>query len=193
MRETRKESVGGLDSRRRIAFRPTGPDGRSGDGTRVRQPLPLRSNATLVHVKRLLLILVLAAGLAAIAYAFLGRGEPRRPRPLPEQEAAPEPTTSILDTPIPAPAAFGTLVVRLRPPEGAELPAKATAGYRRYGVNRLRPAAADGTYRFSDAPIGVVDAIADVEGYESDPVTVTLVSGTPTEAVIVLRPISPLR
>ena len=144
-----------------------------------------------MRVKRLLLVLVLAAGLAAIAYALLGRGEPRRPRPLPDQEAAPEPTTALVETPIPAPSTFGTLVVRLRLPEGRELPANATAGYRRYGVNRLRPAAADGTYRFSDAPIDTIDAIAEVEGYESDPVTVTLVSGTPTEAVIVLRPIAP--
>ena len=138
-------------------------------------------------MRRWILVFVLAAGLAAIAYALLGASEPRRPRPLPEQEEAPEPSTLVRDTPIPTPAATGTLVVRVRVPEGAELPKKAEAGYRRFGQKRLRPVGSDGTFRFSDVPVGTVDAIAEVEGYESDTVTVTLVSGMPAEALIVLR------
>ena len=138
-------------------------------------------------MRRWLLVLVLAAGLAAIAYAVLGGSEPRRIRPLPEQEEAPDPQTLIKSAPIPAPAATGTLVIRLLVPEGKELPGKAQAGYRRFGQSRLRPPGADGTFRFSDAPVGSIEAIAEVEGYEADAVTVILVSGLPTEAVIVLR------
>ena len=140
-------------------------------------------------MRRWILVLVLAAGLAAIAYAVLGGSEPRRPRPLPEQEEAPEPSNSVHDTPIPTPSATGTLVVRLRLPEGKELPSKAEAGYRRFGQKRVRSPGSDGTFRFSDVPVGIVEAIAEVEGYESDTVTVTLVSGMPAEALIVLRPV----
>lgn len=137
-------------------------------------------------MRRWFLVFALAAAFAAIAYAVLGSSEPRRPRPLPEQEEAPEPRP-VTPMPLPPTATVGTFVVRLKFPEGTETPPNAMAGYRRFGTSRLRPASADGTYRFSDAPVGLLDAVADVEGFEADPVTVMLVAGTPTEAVIVLR------
>jgi hypothetical protein len=142
-------------------------------------------------MRRWLLVLVLASGIAAIAYAVLGRSEPRRPRPIAEQEEAPEPSPALPNDPIPTPAATGTLVVRLSLPEGTELPAKAEAGYRRFGQKRLRPIGADGTFRFSDVPVGTLEAIAEVEGYQAEPVTVTLVPGMPAEALILLKATSP--
>lgn len=142
-------------------------------------------------MRRWILALVLASGIAAIAYAVLGRGEPRRPRPIAEQEEAPEPGPALPNDPIPTPAATGTLVVRLSVPDGKELPAKAEAGYRRFGQKRLRPIGADGTFRFSDVAVGTLEAIAEVEGYEAEPVTVTLVPGMPAEALILLKAAAP--
>lgn len=142
-------------------------------------------------MRRLLLALVLAAGIAAIAYALLGGRDDRRPRPLPEQEEAPEPVAPTPSAPIPPTATTAPLVIRVKVPGDRALPPGTQAGYRRFGNRRLRPAAADGTFRFSDAPTGSIELIVEAEGYRADPVAVEVEPNQTNEAVVVLEAPSP--
>ncbi len=141
-------------------------------------------------MRRLLLALVLAVGVAAVAYALVGGGEARRPRPLPEQEEAPEPPSSVPTAPIPPSAATAPLVIRVRVPGDGALPAGMQAGYRRFGNRRVRPAAADGTFRFSDAPIGAIDLVVEAEGYRAAPATIQVEPNQTNEAVVVLEAVA---
>ena len=142
-------------------------------------------------MRRVLLVLVLAVGLAAIAYALLGGGEPRRRRPLPEQEEAPEPIAPTTSAPIPPAAATAPLVIRVKVPGDRALPAATQAGYRRFGNRRVRPPATDGTFRFSDAPVGALELVVEAEGFRADPVTIQVESNQTNEAVLVLEALEP--
>ena len=142
-------------------------------------------------MRRLLLILVIASALAAIAYALLGRGEPRPPRPLPEQDVAPEPPKAAEPDAIPAAATTATLVLRVRVPEGLSLPKGAEAGYRRFGNERRRALGADGTVRFTDVPVGLIDLVAEAEGFRGEPVPYSVQPNQPNEHVIVLEALPP--
>jgi hypothetical protein len=144
---------------------------------------PRRGAATLWRVRTLnvlLLVVLLAGGL----WAWLGT-RPTAP-PAPDEEgAAPRDGT---EAPLPPAPVTGSLVVRVRTSDGSPLPAGTQAGYTRFGSPRLRSAAPDGTFPFSDAPTGRIEVTAQAPGWTVEDVTVTLVPGVPAEAVVTLTP-----
>lgn len=131
----------------------------------------------------LLVVLFVAAG----AYLWLSGGSSSHRAPLPEQEnVAPAPPT---DLPPPrVEPTTGTLVVRVRMSDGAAVPEEARAGYLRFGSARLRRAAPDGTFPFSDAPVGAIEATAQAPGYVAESVPTRVVPGVPAEAIVTLTP-----
>jgi hypothetical protein len=128
-----------------------------------------------------LLIALAAAGL----WLWLG-GTPTRP-PTPEPEPRPPPAPYL--PPRPPPPTTGTLVIRLKMDDGTEVPAGAKAGYQRPGGPlRMRAPSPDGTFRFSDAPVGTLDIVAEANGYRTAKNTVNLDPGIPTETILTLTP-----
>jgi len=126
----------------------------------------------------LLLVLLLVGGAALV---LLGDGS-RAVGPRPEQEAtAPGPEEALRPEPL-----TGMLLIRLRTSDGREVPKDAQAGYVRFGTPRLRKPAKDGTFPFTDAPVGRLDVTAQAAGWVAETVTVNLVPGVAAEAVITL-------
>ena len=131
----------------------------------------------------LLLIALAAAGL----WLWVG-GSPTRP-PTPELEPVPTVPAAPLRPP---PPTTGTLVIRVRMADGTAVPAGAKAGYQRPGGPlKLRAPSPDGTFRFSDAPVGELDVSVEANGYRTVKNTVTLDPGVPTEAILTLEPLPP--
>jgi hypothetical protein len=134
-------------------------------------------------VRVALAVLVVAAAAAAV-WLWTASDSPRvvpareepPPLPAPVPPARREPTTA-------------TLVIRVRTTDGRPLPKGARAGYERGGADpRLRLAGPDGTFRFSDAPVGDLKAVAEVEGYEPGTNPVVVVGGVPNEVTVEVRP-----
>jgi len=142
-------------------------------------------------VRTPILVLLLAGGVAAAAYFVLVPDTPG-PSALRRVPNAPsDPATTAHEAPIPTPAAFGSLVVRVKLADGKDLPEGTTAGYRHLGARHMKGPGSDGTFRFGEVPVTTLEVLAQAPGYEGDPVTVTLVADTPTEALIVLRAVDP--
>ena len=78
------------------------------------------------------------------------------------------------------------LLIRLRTSDGREVPGDAQAGYIRFGTPRLRKPAKDGTFPFTDAPVGRLDVTAQAAGWVADTVPVNLVPGVAAEAIVTL-------
>ena len=131
-------------------------------------------------VNVLLLVLLLAGGL----WVWLG-SRPARP-PAPDEEGAAAPTPA--EAPLPPAPVTGSLLIRVRTSDGTPLPAGTEAGYQRFGSLRLRPPGKDGTFPFSDAPVGRLEVTAKAPGWSAEMVVVTLVTGVPAEANVTLTP-----
>ena len=82
-------------------------------------------------------------------------------------------------------------MIRVKVPGDRAMPAGTQAGYRRFGNRRVRPPATDGTFRFSDAPIGALDLVVEAEGYRAGPVTIRVEPNQTNEAVVVLEALEP--
>ena len=128
----------------------------------------------------LLLVLLLVGALAFLLLGDTSRTVGPRPEqepvvPVPQEPLRPEPLT-------------GMLVIRLRTADGTEIPRDAQAGYVRFGTPRLRKPARDGTFPFTDAPVGRLEVTAEAAGWVADTVPVTLVPGVAAEAVVTLTP-----
>ncbi len=134
---------------------------------------------------------VVAATLIALAAGggfalWLASGGPPVRGPTPEQDAAPAPASSNPRVPVEALPTTGTLVVRLVVSDGSAVPPEARAGYERFGARRLRPAGADGTYRFTDVPVGPLEIVAETPGRKPARAPFHLVPGVPGETILVL-------
>jgi hypothetical protein len=134
-----------------------------------------------VRVVNVLLLLVLLAG---GLWVWLGT-RPTRP-PAPDEEGAVVHGPS--EAPLPPVPVTGSLLIRVRTADGSPLPAGTEAGYARFGSPRLRAPAPDGTFPFSDAPVGRLDVTAQAPGWTAETVPVTLVPGVPAEAIVTLSP-----
>jgi hypothetical protein len=130
-------------------------------------------------VNLVLVLLVLGGGLW---WVFASKS-PRPPAV--EEEGIPAPSPA---SPLPATPVTGSLVIRVRTADGSPLPAGTEAGYFRFGDLRSRVAAQDGTFPFSDAPVGRLDVTAKAPGWSGDTVPVSLVPGVPAEAIVTLTP-----
>ena len=130
-------------------------------------------------------MLLLIAAAAAILWFSLGQ-TPTRP-PTPEVEPAPAQPPPL--PPRPPPPTTGTLVIRLKMSDGSEVPAGAKAGYQRLGGPlRMRAPSPDGTFRFSDAPVGPLEVVAEAKGWRPAKTIVNLDPGVPAETVLTLTP-----
>ena len=132
-------------------------------------------------------MILLTALASALLWLWLGGGAPPRP-PTPE----PDPTPPAIPSgpPRPPPPTTATLVIRVKMSDGSAVPAGAKAGYQRPGGPlKLRPPSPDGTFRFSDAPVGYLDVVAEANGYRTAKNTVNLDPGVPTETVLTLTPL----
>jgi hypothetical protein len=129
-------------------------------------------------------VVLLVVLLGGALWAWLGT-RPDRP-PVPEEPGVADATPA--EAPIPPAPVTGSLMIRVRTADGAPPPAGTQAGYARFGSLRLRTAAPDGTFPFSDAPVGRLDVTAQAPGWTAETVTVTLVPGVPAEAVVTLAP-----
>ena len=123
---------------------------------------------------------LLVAGAAGLL--LLGDGS-RNVGPRAAQEETAQPSSQEVLRPVPL---TGTLLIRLKTADGTPVPDDARAGYVRFGTPRLRPPAKDGTFRFTDAPVGRLDVTAEAKGWISDTVAVTLIGGVAAEAVVTL-------
>ena len=132
-------------------------------------------------------MLLLIALAAAVLWMWLGQAPTRPPAPEPD----PVPVVPMEPT-RPPPPTTGTLVIRVKTGDGSALPAATKAGYQRPGGPlRMRAPSPDGTFRFSDAPVGELDVTAEANGYRTAKNTVTLDPGVPTETVLTLEPLPP--
>jgi hypothetical protein len=128
-----------------------------------------------------LLVVLSLAGAGALAYWLLAPNESEsdeanKPVPVaPPERASPTPTT-------------GTLIIRVRTPDSMALPSDTKAGYVDGGERRLRPAARDGTFRFSDAPLGRIEVVATAEGYRDGTSVAVVQALVPTEVLVTLEP-----
>ncbi len=137
-------------------------------------------------MNRVLAATLIAAAVGGAFALWLGSGGPPARAPTPEQDVLPPPTPPaprVAAEPVPTSA---TLIIRLRVADGSEVPIEAQAGYERFGVRRLRPPGADGTYRFTDVPVGPLAVLAETPGRKAVRATVTLVAGVPGEVILVL-------
>lgn len=141
---------------------------------------------------RLLPVVGLTAVLAVVAAYFLWPGTTT---PKAEPEAAPEgsidPPAAPSEGVRPAPTT-GKLVIRVKTSDGSPVPEGTTAGYLDQGVPRMRKAAKDGTFPFTDAPVRQVPlvATANAPGYTADRVEVVLIAGVDAaEPVVTLTPV----
>ena len=107
-------------------------------------------------------VLLALVAAASLAYAVLKSTEAP---PVEPEEPAPAVATPPPTRKVPMPTT-GTLVIRVMTPDSMPLPPGTRAGYVERDVRRLRPAASDGTFRFSDAPLGRVEVVAQAEGYQ---------------------------
>jgi hypothetical protein len=146
------------------------------------------SDGRLFAVRPSTLLVLAAVGAAAVGAYLLLRGEPAgtdvteppaggsRPEDPPGGERRlPLPTT-------------GTLVIRVRTPDAVPLPANTRAGYVDAGQRRLRAVASDGTFRFSDAPLGKLEIVAEAEGYRPGSGVAVVQPLVPAEIVVTLEP-----
>jgi hypothetical protein len=100
-----------------------------------------------------------------------------------EPPKRPEPTT-------------GTLRIRVRTEDGTPVPPGTRAGFLRPGgTPRMRLAGGDGTFLFTDAPVGLVDLVAEADGWRTARGQVSVVPGVDAgETVLTLqRPEEPPR
>jgi hypothetical protein len=132
-----------------------------------------------------LLVLAAVVGGASLTYGLMKPpGGP--PEPAEPSEKA-KPTSDEGDPRRPTPTT-GTLIIRVRTPDAVPLPAGARAGYVAGTVRRLRPAAADGTFRFSDAPLGKLEVVAEAEGYRAGSTVAVVQALVPAEVLVTLEP-----
>ena len=82
----------------------------------------------------------------------------------------------------------GTLIIRVRTPDSMPLPPGTRAGYVEGLERRMRPPAGDGTFRFTDAPVGKLDVIAEAEGYRPGTSVAIVTPQVPTEISVTLEP-----
>lgn len=136
---------------------------------------------------------LLAATVAGLAvWLWLGEGGTPPPRvAAPEADAIPASPPPPEGPPRVVPTT-GTLVIRVTTEDGTAIPAGAKAGYTRPGgASRLRGPGPDGTIRFTDAPVGELDLIAEAEGYKRGTARVVIVPGVAAEAVVSVAPVDP--
>src|SRR5262245_27186516 len=131
-------------------------------------------------------VLLLAVAAFVAWWVLSDRSAASRP-PLPEPAEAPAAPAGP-ERPARTEAQTGFLVVRVRTAGGEAVPPKTAAGFDFLGSPRLRTVGEDGTVRFTDAPLGKVQATAEAEGYVATPVPVVVVAGIPAEAIVTLTP-----
>jgi hypothetical protein len=133
--------------------------------------------------------ILVALVLGGVAWLWIGKpGAPPPAAPSPELDRPPPPPASEIRTR--PPATTGTLVIRVSPSDGKDLPEAARAGYAKYGgPPRMRTRGSDGSFRFTDAPVGPVEVMADVPGYREAKGQVVVQAGVPSETVLVVEPL----
>jgi hypothetical protein len=137
---------------------------------------------------RILPILALSGVLIGAAAWFLLPGRIESPRT--ETEGAAPPVIEAPRTSVQPPPTTGRLVVRVRTADGSPVPETTTAGYLQDGVRRMRKAAPNGTFPFSDAPVGSLQATADAPGYVAEKVPVQVIGNVDAaEPIVTLTPV----
>ena len=128
-----------------------------------------------------LLVLAVAWGV----HTLLSSGNDVADDDLPRPSAPPRPAPAT-DRPTRVSASTGTLIIRVRTPEGA-VPNGARVGHELLGDPRWARVGDEGRHAFTDVPLGPVDALAEAPGYEFVRQRRELVAGVATEVVLVLR------
>ena len=137
-------------------------------------------------MRALLRVLIPFTVLSLVLYAWLegASGPPRAPAP--DVDPRPPPSVESTSPRLPEPTT-AALVIRVKTADGKDVPEGTRAGYTRFGgADRLRLVGPDGACRFTDAPVGRIEAIAEAAGYERGRTTTIVVPGVPNEAVLTL-------
>ena len=137
-------------------------------------------------VSTVLLVLV-ACGAGYLWLGEPGAPPPTAPSPEVDRPPPPPPPSETRTRPL---ATTGTLRIRVSTEDGKDLPADARAGYAKYGgPPRMRSHDGDGTFLFTDAPVGEIEVIAEAKGYRETRQRVVVQPGVPAETVLVVPPL----
>ena len=132
----------------------------------------------------LLVVIALAAG-GGVAWWLLRSSESVPVDPEEVQVVVPESADAGQRIPMPT---TGTLIIRVRTPDATPLPHDTRAGYLTGSDRRMRPAAGDGTFRFSDAPLGRIEVVATADGYREGTGVAMVQPLVPAEVLVTLEP-----